>query len=198
MENEIPWLNKSIQTKKIPEKKHKHAIIHEIFEQAMAYTNDKFWKDHLLKAARNKLPKKIFIRDNYIIYNGYKNDKMLLTKNPEETCNVFIEFLRKNIGLLSTEDKKTNSNIVFTPVVWSDWKSISKKQKTLLLEAYIQYLIEYNTLSTVESLQLRKIIWIYVSRGDFDTTNIIIGDGCITSIEGLLYDNIKRIFYTNI
>jgi hypothetical protein len=131
-----------------------HPVIHEMFNEALAYTrNDEFWYAKFLLASRGKFPKNFFVRKNCVCFKNHKNQifSQDLGATPLEVYEKFKEFLRLHgrfdsdkdiladeLARQMAEPKKTVSRGVVDVEVY-DYLCRVKEQVDLSQEKYLEY-----------------------------------------------------------
>ena len=183
-------------------RRQRQPILIPVLEEAVAYTNDIFWKERLQNASRGKFPRCFYHRDGYIVYSRKgKERKINIPSSPEEAVAVFIEFLQEAGGIKSDRDiafAKTNSefNGETRELEYPTWAKITTKRgKSALLEKYCTVKTKEFDLDKDSSARLRSILFIALRIGIINKKTVQMDKGDITSIDGILRDEITNTFY---
>ena len=198
------WMNDPIVTPSPKGKKGRPAkeIINPIFHQFAEQTDDPFWKNKLASAAIGKFPPKFSYHDGILNFKrGARTVSIELTNLEENGLHECLEFFRGNGGIFSPMDEKVcvqsrqNKAILNEERPPLEWSKINKKIKECLVSYYVTNLTKNMELSPNESSQLLKVIRCGISYKLFGKHNIKLTDTKIYKIDGLLWDNEKRLFY---
>jgi hypothetical protein len=187
-------------TNKSKKQKSKVVVLYPIFEKCALLTTDEFWIDLFTKASIGKFKRGFSFKDNYLVFNKNK-DKIYLSSDPITAINECLYFFKTKAGIQSETDKmierklieakvvEANKNIQYT---WGDFKK--SKTKELFMDEYIASLIEQHQLNDNEKNQLKHILNYGIILGSFGSHNIIFENNRIQTIDGLIFDDITRLF----
>lgn len=179
----------------------KQPIIYDIFEKAIAYTDDPFWQLELSNAARNKFRKYFYCQDGSIYWN--KNGKQrhsLVPPVPSEAARLFIEFHQNNARLISDKDMRFAeasadfSTDTYTPPVRT-WTKIPRKLRISMLKSYTFKCRVFLNLTREEALDLEFIILTGFNNNIICSSNIVFDGFEIIKINDVHMNPETRKFY---
>ncbi len=185
---------------KSKKQKSKVTVLYPIFEKCSILTTDEFWIDIFTKASIGKFKRGFSFKDNYLVFNKNK-DKIYLSSDPITAINECLYFFKNKAGIQSETDKMVERKIIEAKMVeanknirytWGDFKK--GKIKELFLDEYINVLVVRHSLNDDEKIQLKHILNYGIILGSFGSHNIIFENNRIQNIEGLLFDNLTRLF----
>jgi len=157
---------------------------------------DPYWKNIFQMMARGGLPTNFYIDNNGTIIqyrSGTKAPKILSIPPTNDAPSKIIAFFNKHGGMESELDNKTQKTKVKQSNPQS-WKEISKCDKLKSLDKFYIFLKSIMKLNELEFQNLKYVINLGVLKGYFDNKNIIVENGNIVKIDGLLFDNTEREF----
>ena len=197
----LPWKSeKSVVTPK-KNKKMLKPIINPIFEQLANLTEDIFWKTIFLDCSRGKFPRGFTFKNNVLTFKkGNKMTRLELTTNLAESFTSSMNFFQSAGGIMSKEDRekirrKEEERILeqIESETEKNWKDIKKENlKEILLNEFINDICEELKFNDMEKRELTTTIKKGIILKCFNNENIIMEDGRIVEIEGLIYDEKKR------
>lgn len=172
-------------------------IEHKIFLECSEVTEDKFWKDILLKAAYGKFPRSFTYINGFLYYkcsNSNNKKKVELPDSPIEGSLVAMQFFKEHGGIYSEDDDvkimKYNNMIkeqeMNRIVEWKDIKKI--KVRDMLILNYIEKISKEYDFDDFKKKELETTINIGFILRYFDTKDVMFNDGAVTGINGLIYD----------
>lgn len=180
----------------------KKPVIHKVLEDAAEYTNDPFWKNKLLNAARGKFPKTFNYRDGFIVHRKRGTVKSVpLPQHGAEAVGVFITFLQDSGGIISDRDTQYNNNTVaidegLVENVILPWSKLPKKTRDDMIECYVVKCCKGWALNKKQADSFRANIYLGIRLGVFGKDNIVMdpnGNG-IYNIGNIYYDEVESIF----
>jgi hypothetical protein len=200
----------NIDTKTKPKKnyiKKKDEIMYNIFNDAIEYTNDDFWKSILQSAAKGSFKKGIKYKEGTITYKNKNKifSKILKLDTPQNACISFIEFMREDCGFFSINDKKNKNEKIEKIIKNNDnksninnWNKIKTYiQKNICINEYIERIIKEKKITGEESKNFKNILMLGILSGYFNSKTIEVNDSKIVNIVGL-EKNDKGIYTINI
>ena len=197
--NSRPWTKKrNNPTRKTKKKK----VLHPIFTQCAKLTTDRFWKNLFEKASFGKFLRGYTINREYLIYKrGSKSDSVFIPNSPHEAYSVCVSFFQSTANIYSDEDLKKireEQRLIQLQEQLREktWSKTLKRQKEVLIEAYIFDLKKKYSLGVEQGKKLEDLIKIGLLYNYFNKDNIILDNGIISDIKGLKYDETKGEFTT--
>ena len=179
-------------------------VIHKIFSDCAAATQDPFWVDKFNTAAIGKFPHKFSFHDGVLTYRkGAKCENLEVSCNPYEAAPACMEFFRGHGGIFSPIDEQNSLELQYArahavltqqQLIWAD---ANKKVQDSMLSYYVMDMKTLMTLSDSEVEQLRQTIRLGIANKYFGKHNIRVENNRIFSIDGLLWNNQTRVFYIN-
>ena len=200
--NARPWSTTAPKKETRKTRRRKKKILHPIFAQCAKISADPFWQDKFDKASYGKLPRGFTMNKNYLIYKrGIKNDSAVVPETPHEAYSVCVYFFQSTAKIYSDQDndrlkEEERLTQLREQLKERTWAKTLKRQKEVLVELYVQELKEHYTLSIEATKKLEDIINIGILYNYFNKDNILLEDGIITEIVGLIYDSDIEIFVT--
>jgi hypothetical protein len=168
-----------------------------IFREASQYTEDPEWVNILIKAERGQFPTGFSYAKDTLWYrsrNGGEDIKLITTIDPGEFFNEVRDFMNSH-GFVTKLDR-------ITPVKEEnkidpdDWITLPQRYRQALLDKFIRTERSEKKLNTKEVIQLLASLRKGFSIGAINRNNDIkIEKFRIVEINGLLYDDDKRIYY---
>lgn len=187
---------------KIKKTKAAKECVNKIFADAATVIKDEFWIEKLNLASLGKFPRGFSYKDNILYHKkGARTQTVDISNNPYEAASAFMEFLRNNGGIFSQQDEensillqytRSQSEIEHINLTWGD---CNKKLKSCLISNYVIDMKKIMNLSDEEGEQLKSTIKTGVSCKLVIKTDIFVDNNRIQSINGLLWNEEKRIFY---
>lgn len=179
-------------------------IVHKIFADCAAVTQDPFWVDKFNNAAMGKFPHKFNFHDGLLTYRkGAKSHTLEVSNNPYESSHACMEFFRANGGIFSPTDEQNSLELQYArahavltqqQLTWGD---ANKKVQECMLSYYVTDMKKLMDLSDPEVEQLRQTIRLGIANKYFGKHNIRVENNRIHSVDGLLWNNEIRNFYIN-
>lgn len=203
-QNSRPWSTASSK-KTISRKtsrRRKKKVLYPIFEECARIATDPFWRDKFEKASFGKLPRGFTINKDSLIYKrGTKNDWVIIPSTPHEAYSVCVFFFQSAAKIYSDLDRKRIDEEeklmqLQEQLKERTWAKTLKRQKEVLVELYIHELREEYQLSVDAAKRLEDLITIGILYNHFNKDNIILEEGMIARIEGLVYNPELKQFTT--
>ena len=203
----MPWLKTPIQGKKLKSKKTiiVTKIINENFSKCLPYIEDPYWKGLFTDASYGKFPRG-FSYKNYVLTHRKrsKTDIIELSRNPTEMISACISFFRNTAVLRSTADlerERQNHEECLSKSVTickGNWNGIrSKSVKRALLAQFVYDISKTLELNTDQQKHLKTIVSTGFLLGYFSYGSVQFGDGSITGIKGLEWNESNKTFIIN-
>jgi hypothetical protein len=164
-------------------------IVNPIFDDYASLTDDPYWKDVFVSAARGVFPKKFGYKDGLLVYRkGTKDITMVVTQHT--TLDQIQKFFRHNGGMISDRDiemdiTREETESYDSPQVISFDELSRKKQKKIFIINYLYDLSSSLKLNKQERDNLIKTISLALTLDQLDDENVIMRDGAICDISGL-------------
>jgi hypothetical protein len=197
----LPWKNETLAITPKKRKKMLKPVVNPIFEQLANLTEDVFWKTIFLDCSRCKFPRGFTFKNNVLTFKkGNKMTCLELTSNLAESFTSCINFFQSAGGIMSKKDREKIRKLEEERIleqIESDldknWKDIKKENlKEVLLNEFIKEISEKLNFNEKEKNELSTTIKKGIILKYFNNDNIIMEDGKIIEIEGLIYDDEKR------
>lgn len=197
----LPWKTETPVSKTKKPKKLLKPIINPIFEQLANLTEDNFWKTIFLDCSRGRFPRGFTFKNNLLKFKkGNKMTCLEITSNLVETFTSYMNFFQSAGGIMSKEDrekiKKMEEERILEQIekeTDKNWKDIKKENlKEALLNEFIKEICEDLNFNEQEKIELTTTIKKGIILKCFNNDNIIMEDGKISEIEGLVYNDKKR------
>lgn len=191
-----PAVTRSKKTRAVKE------IVNKIFSDCALVTNDPFWKDKFTTAAIGKLPRGFSFHDGFLFHKkGAKTQQIEVSNNPYEAAPACAEFFRIHGGIFSPSDEQISLELQYArsqAVLTQEkltWANSNKKIQEALISHYVETMKKTMQLNNLEMEQLRQTIKLGIANKFFGKDNIDVQGNRIFLINGLLWNNDKRIFY---
>lgn len=197
----LPWKTETPVSKTKKPKKLLKPVINPIFEQLANLTEDNFWKTIFLDCSRGRFPRGFTFKNNLLKFKkGNKMTCLEITSNLVETFTSCMNFFQSAGGIMSKEDrekiKKMEEERILEQIekdTDKNWKDIKKENlKEALLNEFIKEICEDLNFNEQEKIELTTTIKKGIILKCFNNDNIIMEDGKIFEIEGLVYNDKKR------
>lgn len=181
-------------------------IIHKIFSDCAILieesVNDIFWMEKFNNAATGKFPKGFTYNDGILTYKkGAKCHTLDVPHNAYEASHACMEFFRSNGGIFSPLDQQDSLELQYNrsqqvqqQLTWAD---SNKKIQECMLSHYVIGMKSIMNLSNSEVEQLRQMIHLGISNKYFGKHNIYVENNRINRIDGLLWNDVERLFFIN-
>lgn len=197
-----PWLSSPIKEAKSEKKiRAVKPAKFPIFVEASKLVEDPYWKGIFEKCGTGKFPTRFSFREDNIYYkHGTKLQSIEVPRLPSDALYVVMAFFRENSGLMSPneiqEAQQRQAILAQTYRSPTMWKDLNQKERTLYITEYIKVVIKEMKLSQKEKDQFRRVLRGGLAIGCFSSArnNIIISQSQIIRIDGLYFDNNKRVF----
>jgi hypothetical protein len=175
-------------------------IKNDIFSKCAQLCQDNFWKTHFDNAAFGIFPRGFTYSNGIVIYRAKSKSKKAfyceINLDPKIAISQFKQFLQERAGVMS-EDDTERKQIDLERLMEANpsnnidsWNSIkTSTSRNIMIGFFVDKLgLNYN-LTLKERHNLANLIKLGVSAGYFDSSNIIVNQGQIISIDGLMRDN---------
>lgn len=177
--------------------------IHPVFESFAALTEDKFWVGILNDCAKGKFPKGFTFKNELLSYRkGNKTQRLELPSSIVQAFNAVINFFRTVGGMMSAEDRRQLQKIEeekilekmndLTDATWKDIKT--EKIKEILINEFICDLSTAAKFNEEEKKELVTTVKKGFMLKYFNANNIIMEEGRITQIDGLIYNDEEKMY----
>ena len=182
----------------------KKEIIYPIFLQCCQFATDIFWESIFEDLAYGKLPYGTYISNNTLCcsYKDRHFSYKIENKDPLEIYKDIYVLFSKKLIILSHKDR-IKKKIEFYNAgnelknCYNTWSSIRKKNiQDLLIEKYVINMKTQHQLSLKQARYLLSVIYISRILKVISSKDIQYENGCITSIDGITYNN-KKIILEN-
>jgi hypothetical protein len=194
-QNKRPWFSKPTSSKKRPGNTRKKRVVYPIFQECAALTNDPFWKKKFEQAGFGKFPRGFSYHEGLLMYKrGIKNEATKIPlSSPMEAYSVCIYFFRNAANIYSDQDKillkeEEEKTKLQQQLKEKTWSNVSKKQKEVLIDLYVQELTERYHLTVLSSKKLQDLIYLGLFFKVLDKNVIHLEEGTIAHIDDLEYD----------
>lgn len=170
-------------------------VIYQIFEDASRETQDKYWSNRLQDAARGIFPKKFSCSRGMLVFcTNRKSDSIAIPTNPKDAFKVFYDFTRHYGGLASENDiQATKLDLIANNR--ANVRQLNNKDLWPLLQQFIVNYSAYYKMENAEKKSLKSAVCLGYHMGIFDCKTVIIQNGIIVNIPGLVHDMNNRYCY---
>lgn len=179
-------------------------IIHKCFDEYKDEITDSFWIEKFKNASYGKFPKFFSYNDGVLTYRkGAKTQTLDVPGNTVEGAYACMEFFRIHGGLFSPTDAQDSLNSQYARSqsavnqIELTWGTAHKKVQQCLISNYVTGMKIIMDLTKTEMEQLRQTILLGLSNKYFGKHNISVVSNQIHTIEGLLWNGEKRMFYVD-
>jgi hypothetical protein len=175
-------------------------VIHPIFAQCTALTEDPYWKDVFNNATFGKMPKCFSYKEGVLTYKRTTRIvNMDLPQVPYEALTAAMEFFRKHRGMASELDQEmARQNQYYIDMQEAQakrtWRDIRKKMRESLIDAFINDQKLRFGLNKEEQKNLVHTIKYGQLSGYFHSDSFMLQNDRISQITGLLYNPETRLF----
>lgn len=199
----MPWTKKVNSNSTTTKKKSDKKVVYEIFEQCSELTTDQYWISIFKACAREKFPRGFQYSNGLLIHRrGTRTTRVEIPNTAAEAYSTAVSFFKSAGGLMSVtdrkrvqkeEEEKILESISSAELKWTDIK-IERVKEVLLID-YIADLVRTRNYNNDQKNELTTTIKIGFMLKYFGTKNVIMEQGRIVNIEGLLYDNDNDSYY---
>jgi hypothetical protein len=182
--------------------KRKKKIANPIFHECAKIASDPFWKDKFEKASYGKFPRGFSYSNNCLVYKkGNINRSLVVPEDPTVAYASIVFFFHEAANIYSDQDLEERQEEEHLAQIQEQlkektWAKTLKRQREVLIATYICELKERYVLSRTAILELEDLINIGILYNYFNKDTIILEDGIISEIKGLIYDESKGKFTT--
>lgn len=192
----VPWSKKASTTPKNNTKKPDKKVVHEIFEQCSELTIDPYWISIFNECAREKFPRGFSFKNGLLVHRrGNKVKRVIIPNSPHEAFSITINFFKSAAGLMSMIDRKKlqkeEEEKLLEKVNSKDyqWKDIKiERVKEILISEYVSELANKTGFNHNKKMELSTTVKSGLMLKYFTGKNIIMEEGKIINIIGLIYD----------
>lgn len=172
-------------------------VLYPFFKEFSETTDDVFWKSLFADAAVGKFPRGFRYQHGVLSYKIKSKiyEKYISLDNHQDALKNIKDFMGEHAGIISsidTEEKQKEIQSRITSLLTQEinnWNQIrSPTHKMILVSKYLDLLEIKNKLTKKQKEETRSQINIGIVIGYFNNENIIIKDGLISKIEGLIWD----------
>lgn len=199
----LPWKKEGLKAKISEGKKRKKIIkpiINPIFEKCASLTEDKFWQVIFMECARGKFPRGFTFKNNLLTHKkGNKLTCLELNNSPTEVFIATINFFQTVAGIMSNSDRQKLQKQEEEKIIEQmdeeeiTWKQIRKENlKDILLNEFVCDMCQKMDFNQDEKKELITTIKKGIMLKCFNADNIIMEDGKIVEIDGLIYNEKTR------
>lgn len=186
-----------------PKKKGRPAkqVEYPLFVRLSEYTLDDYWKQILLACGMGRFPRCVSYKDDQLVHRRgrvAKSITLLASTAEAEDFHRVLEFFR-TLGMCSVLDNEANRKRVEDERMngqaqpYEQWKDIKRPQtKDILLQTYTNELYDRYKLTTKEYQHLQSTISIACLFKYISASTVILADGKIKEITGLLVEGEER------
>lgn len=199
------WFGEESNVKVVPKNKKqktKKKIVYQIFSDMALVVPDIFWVKKFNLWASGKIPKYFTVNNNVISYNKSSTSiDCVLDQDVDTNAKLCIQFFKTYGGIFSKIDeyeveKELSSEIPSetTEPEPKTWTQCDKKSQELMIKVYTNQLSDSLNLTNKEYCLLLQTLRLAVSAKNFNKSNIVIDNGKIIDIKGLLWDSNTKKF----
>lgn len=177
--------------------------IHPKFESFAALTEDKFWVGILNDCAKGRFPKGFTFKNDLLSYRkGNKMQRLEIPSSLIEGFNSVVNFFKTVGGMMSAEDRRQLQKLEEERILEkmndlsdASWKDIkTEKIKEILINEFICDLSTVANFNEEEKKELTTTVKKGFMLKYFNSNNIIMEEGRITQIDGLIYNDEERTY----
>lgn len=185
----------------IKKKKNNKKTIYPFLLNYSCYTEDIFWDKKFTLWSNGKLPKGFIVENEnvYFIKNG-KRIACEKTENPGTNTELCIDFFKKyanisskkdDLNAINTNDSQSEESKEDIPI---SWKTLNKRNQELYIRMYVHDTGKLIDLNANEKNLLLQMIRLGIKDKKISKDNIIMADGKIREIKGIMWDEDARKF----
>ena len=199
----MPWSKKTASAPKTKRKKVEKKVVHEIFEFCADLTNDPYWISVFNECARVKFPRGFSYKNGLLIHRkGNKLKRIPIPNSPHEAYSISVSFFKNAAGLMSGIDRKKLQKeeeerlleLVNTKEL--EWKDIkTERVKEILISEFVADLAIKMEFDKYKKIELSTTVKSGFMLKYFTGKNIIMEEGKVVKIDGLVYDKEKSRFF---
>ena len=175
--------------------RYKKRIHYPIFIECSEIIDDSFWKSKLVDAAYGKFPKGFSYSNSQLNYRrGNKTASIELEGDTSDITTMFIEFLKVNGGLFSTEEEIEKYEDVYVPDL--SWKNANSKTRNNLVNNYVDEMGQKLDLTRAERDDMKYVIECGIKRKIFNNSTVFVNpkELKIENIKNFEWDDSERKF----
>lgn len=196
----LPWKKEKPKTLLNDSKKRKKKlkpIVNPIFEKCALLTEDTFWQSIFMDCARGKFPRGFTFKNNLLTHKkGSKITTLELNNSATETFSATMNFFQVAAGIMSAKDRhklqqKEEEKLLeeMENDVDIEWSQIRKENfKEVLITEFISNVSKKMNFNEQEKRELTTTIKKGIMLKCFNSNNIIMEEGKIVEIDGLIYN----------
>jgi hypothetical protein len=177
-------------------------IVHQIFVEYMARIEDVYWQSIFQNASIGKFPRGFSFQDNVLVYK--QRSKLFRLpmgdiQNRDAPHIEIIEFFGR-AGLRSSSDQERirqeqedrNAEDVIESMRWGSIRRA--RVKDILISGFVDELSQAMNLNRTQSIRLKTVIGLGFILNYFDSDSVLMVNGKIQAIEGIIYDAVTKTF----
>ena len=198
----LPWKKEKAKTLLNEDKKRKKKIkpiINPIFETCASLTEDIFWQAVFMDCAIGKFPRGFTFKNNLLTHKrGSKLTTLEISNSPTDVFVVTMNFFQVTAGMMSEKDRqklqmKEEEKLLEEVDTDISWDKIKKENlKEVLITEFITDISERMNFTEEEKKELTTTIKKGIMLKCFNANNIIMSEGKIIEIDGLIYNEETR------
>jgi hypothetical protein len=204
--NARPWINMPVEPKREKSGRicKQATIIHPIFKECAALTEDPMWQSVFNQASIGKFPKGFTFKDGRLASKGKSKIRTItIGDDPLEVLYLCIEFFKLTAGLTSERDQARNKKEYDTayskdPDTFVSSLRTRKGYREECIRNYLEDLANRHNLDQGSFYHLISLVEIgfFLNKLDYKKDLILDDDKMIvTAINGLTFDNDEKRFY---
>lgn len=195
-----PWTKKKKPTKS-RRRNTELKIVHELFLKASEETTDPYWKSIFIDCSKDRFPRFFSYRNLMLIFRKKnKLERIVISDFPSESFTQCTEFFKKHAGLMSKidielfiKDEHYKNSLKTEDITWKSIKTA--KVKDILVTDYVNSIAKNENFDIIKKNDLMTTVKRGIMLKHFKPENIILENGKISSIGGLLYDKDADEYY---
>ena len=199
----MPWAKKTSSAPKTKKKRAEKKVVNDIFETCSELTSDSYWISVFRECARDKFPRGFSYKNGLLIHRrGNKLKRILIPNSPHEAFSISVNFFKTAAGLMSNEDRKKLQKeeeeklletISAKELVWKDIKT--ERVKEILISEFVRDLSIKMEFDENKKKELSTTVKSGFMLKYFTGKNIVMEEGKVTNIIGLVYDKERNRFF---
>ena len=195
----LPWKKEKVKILNDSKKGKKKLkpIINPIFEKCASLTEDTFWQSIFMDCARGKFPRGFTFKNNLLTHKkGTRLTTLEISNSPTDVYSATINFFQSIAGIMSVKDRRKLQKIEEEKLIEEmekdtdlTWGKIRKENlKEILLTEFITDVSKRMNFNSDEKKELTTTIKKGIILKCFNANNIIMEEGKIIEIDGLIYN----------
>ena len=183
-----------IQSNGLSKKTNNKPILYPQLQEASMYTEDKFWINVLLTAARGEFMTKFISYDGVYLYKRDSGIRERVSEDTKELCKAFIIFHKKHVGVHSptdTERQKKLRKEIFQQEIKLTWDICNNEMKQARLVDYCYA----KTTSKEETADMLSVVRAAQDLKLLNSNTVIMDNNIITNITTVSYNKKTNVWY---